>query len=160
MPRILRQLEKSGYQYVQPRAQFICYPVMGQLTQDKTCFDSLIFLSLQKGQVKEVLAIPGIRNVMYYLSEPAVISRDEIELIKVFTDRYSNIYIEEIPVKQNCIPQITHGPFLLREGDIVGIKNQTIKATLPSLGFVMIAESDGKEVAFLHVLEQIASSKV
>jgi transcription antitermination factor NusG len=77
---------------------------------------------------------------VYWLSKPAIIKDREIEAIREFLNEYKSIRLEKTNVNVNDMVRILRGPLMEYEGSVVGVKSNTVKIVLPSLGYLMVAE--------------------
>ena len=88
----------------------------------------------------------GIINLVYWLGRPALIRDSEIDTIKRFLNEHANIKLEKTDVNINDTVRIVGGPLMEHEGQIISIKNRTVKVLLPSLGYLMVAEVETTNV--------------
>ncbi len=70
----------------------------------------------------------------------------EIDCIKKFLNDYNNVQVEKTPININATVRITQGPLMEYEGNVIAIKNKTVKIVLPSLGYSLIAEVEKTNV--------------
>ena len=89
-------------------------------------------------------------NFVYWLGKPAVIKDAEIEAMKTFLDEYSNVKLKEIFVRVHDKVRVLNGPLSNMEGCIIAIEKNQIKLSLPSLGYVMIAEVSKSNIEILN----------
>jgi hypothetical protein len=83
----------------------------------------------------------GALSLLYWKGKPAVIKEEEIYAIQDFLKYHTEITIEKTKIfseKENTSSYFMHGQILL-------IKNRTMKLTLPSLGLSMIAKYEPSE---------------
>ncbi len=118
------------------RKKIVCEPL----------FTSYVFVRTTEKQLYEARKISGIINVVYWLSKPAVIRDEEIECIKNFLSDYKNVKLEKCSVNINDTVRVTKGPLMEYEGNVIAVKSATIKISLPSLGYMMIAEVEKANV--------------
>jgi transcription antitermination factor NusG len=102
-------------------------------------FPNLVFLKLEKEHIQKVLQIPEIINFVYWLGKPASIKEVEIEVIQRFIIEHKNVSIQKIEVNRE------EGVRIITSLDEKGIqkslpKLETVKVTLPSLGYALIGE--------------------
>ena len=121
--------------------------------QQQPLFDSYVFANLAEEDVNKIKVIDGVVNIVYWKGKPAIIQEDEIEAMKEFVTDHQNIKLEKSRINLNDIARVIDGPKYLMEGNILTVKNTTVKITLPSIGFTMIAEIAveeglGREVSF------------
>lgn len=113
-------------------------------------FPSYVFVQLNSTEMISAKETDGVINFVYWLAKPAVIKDAEIEAIKNFLDEYDNVCLEKNPVNVNDTVRIIRGPLKNYEGSVVSIKNRNkIMVSLPSLGYMMIAEVQRSNVAVL-----------
>jgi transcription antitermination factor NusG len=117
-------------------------------------FKSYIFL---RATDYDIIALSkqvnGIIGLLYWMSKPAIISEDDINAIKEFTNHHQEIKLEKIHVNSKSDENIIDGISFTMDGKILMIKNRAIKVNLPSLGFTMAAKMEdesimGREIYF------------
>jgi len=86
-----------------------------------------------------LLHTDGVINLLYWLGAPAVINEAEINAIKELTDDYQNVGLEKLSVNSNVTERNIYHSSYEMEGNVLAVKNKTIKINLPSLGYAMIA---------------------
>ena len=116
-------------------------------------FDSYVFANVHEGEIKEIRSIDGVVNLVYWKGKPAIIGENEIEVIKEFTTDHQDIKLEKTQINPSDVARIIDGPKYSMEGNILTVKNTTVKVNLPSIGFTMIAKITsenalGREVSF------------
>jgi transcription antitermination factor NusG len=103
-------------------------------------FTSYVFVNIDKTEQLTVRSTDGVINFVYWLSKPAVIRNEEIDIIKHFLNEYDNIKLEKVEVKTNDVVRIISGPLMEYKGLVVSLKSKSVKILLPSLGYMMYAE--------------------
>jgi len=93
-----------------------------------------------------VREVDGVVNFVYWLGNPAIIRDSEIELIKRFLNEYVNVRLEKTAVNLNDRIKILNGPFMEQEARVIAVNNRSVRAIIPSLGYVMTAEKKDVEV--------------
>jgi hypothetical protein len=73
------------------------------------------------------------------LGKPAVINDAEINAIREFITDYQYIDLEKLSVNSNVVERNIFRSSYEIEGNVLAVKNKTIKINLPSLGYAMIA---------------------
>ena len=116
-------------------------------------FDSYVFVSLPEREIQHLMQIDHVVSVVYWKRQPAVVSNDEIEVIKDFTNNHHNIKLLQTPVNIDNRAIIIDGPTYSIDGKVVSVKNKIIKVSLPSMGYTMVAEMEkestvGREIFF------------
>jgi transcription antitermination factor NusG len=112
-------------------------------------FTSYVFVHITEEEKSVVRQTEGILNFVHWLKKPAIIKTEEIILIKRFLNEYGNVKLEKSSVNQNDHIRILNGPLMEREGKVLEIKHKTIKVSLPSLGYILIAEIEKSNVEIL-----------
>jgi transcription antitermination factor NusG len=109
-------------------------------------FTSYVFVRADENQHAELRKINGILNFVYWLRKPAVIRDEEINIIKKFMDQYTNVQLEKTIVNLNDTVRVIKGPLMEQEGNVIAVRNRTVKIALPSLGYIMVAEVEKQNV--------------
>lgn len=114
-------------------------------------FTSYVFVRAGDEDHLSVRETEGIVNFVYWLKKPAVIRDEEIELVKRFMNDYQNVSLEKTFVSVNSRVKIINGPLMERQGNVLEIKNKTIKVWLPSLGYNMVVEIEKNNIEMLSL---------
>ena len=109
-------------------------------------FSSYVFVRVSEDQQFKLKQVTGIINMVYWLNKPAVIKDREIQAIRDFLDEYKNVRLEKTNVNVNDMVRVLSGPLMEYEGNVVGIRSNTVKIVLPSLGYLMVAEVERSNV--------------
>lgn len=104
-------------------------------------FGSVVFVRIAESDVRLLLSIPCVLTMAYWKSKPAVISDSEIEIIKKVTATYADIKLEKTAVESGQKALIIDGPDMEFNEKTVSVKYNSVKAKLPSLGFIISGES-------------------
>jgi transcription antitermination factor NusG len=144
--KVVRQLEEEGIEHYCPlvkverqwsdRRKIILEPL----------FSGYVFVNVNERDTAPVRKLDGCINFVYWLSKPAIIRGEEIEAIRQFLLDNERVQVEKTRVNLDDRVKIINGPFIEREGNVVGIKSRTVKVMLPSLGFALVAEVDKQHV--------------
>lgn len=105
----------------------------------KPLFKSYVFVYITEQETALLRQMDGVINLLHWLGRPAVISDAEVGSIKEFTVDYQNIGLEKLEINSNVIERNVYKSSYEIEGNLITIKNKTIKINLPSLGYAMIA---------------------
>ncbi|MEO5892429.1 MAG: UpxY family transcription antiterminator [Ferruginibacter sp.] len=100
---------------------------------------NIVLVFITEAEMDVIKKTSSVLNFVYWLGKPVVIKSDEIVYIRNFTSEYSNIKLEKTAVNPDETGQVTSEPHL----DITNkhvVKNMDIRLSLPSLGYVMIAQ--------------------
>lgn len=125
-------------------------------------FTSYVFVRTAEEELYAIKQVSSdVVNFVYWLGKPAVIKDSEIESIQRFLNEYTNVTLEKKNVHIGDLVRIINGPLMNLEGSITSVKNSKVKLSLPSLGYVMIAEiklSNVEVVDMLHYNETVIST--
>ena len=103
-------------------------------------FQSYVFVNISAKQHSIVRETSGVLNFVYWLQKPAVIRDEEIDVIKRFLNEYHHVQLEKATVNLNDKVRIIGGPLMMMEGNVLEVKNKTVKVLLPSIGYTLVAE--------------------
>ena len=101
-------------------------------------FNCYVFVKSTDSEIAQLSRqINGVISLLYWKGQPATVKEEEINAIKEFTQNYHDIKVEKMHMaSQSDETDITY----LMDGQILLIKNRTMKLNLPSLGFTMVAK--------------------
>src|SRR5687767_8437920 len=102
-----------------------------------TCY---VFARVCEKERISVLQTDGVLNYVSWQGKPAVIRDAEIEAIKSFLLEHSNVTLERLDVDVNDRVRIKYGLFMEQEGIVTEVLGKTVRVSLPSLGYIMMAE--------------------
>lgn len=105
-------------------------------------FTSYVFVRISEQNQLAIRQTDGILNFVYWLGKPALIREDEIQAIKLFLKEHDNVKLEKVALSQNDRVRVLSGPLMMREGNVLEVKNKTVKVILPTLGYSLVAELD------------------
>ncbi len=96
--KVANQLSQKGIEYYCPLNR-----VQKQWSDRKKIifeplFNSYVFVKISSEEQLAVRQTSGILNFVYWLSKPAVIRNDEIEIIKQFLNEHSFVKLEKVKV--------------------------------------------------------------
>jgi len=112
----------------------------------KPLFPSFVFVFADDEQLNQIQRTDGVVNMLYWLGNPAVISDKEIHTIREFVASYPTVYTEKIDVEPGKESgQSTDSTYAI-EGKMITIKNTTLKISLPSLGYNLVALVEGESI--------------
>ncbi len=87
--------------------------------------------------IKLTKQINGAISLLYWKGRPATINDEEISAMKEFCDNHPEVTVENM--HSNAEHEDTDLSYLM-DGQILLVKNRTMKLNLPSLGLTMIAK--------------------
>ncbi|MES1222007.1 MAG: UpxY family transcription antiterminator [Bacteroidota bacterium] len=103
-------------------------------------FSSYVFALLSETEFFRVRQTDGVISIAHWLGNPAIIRNEEIDTIRMFVTDYTGVIVEKTRVNLNDKVRIITEPVVKREGNILEVRNKTIKAILPTLGHTLTAE--------------------
>lgn len=112
-------------------------------------FPSYVFVRITEMEMAAIRQTSDVVNFVYWLGRPAVIKDVEIESIQHFVSEHTDVQLEKTPVNVSDMVRIVSGPSMEFEGNVVSIKNNKVKVTLPSLGVMMTADVQKSNVELL-----------
>ncbi len=113
-------------------------------------FTLYVFVRIDPTEQLSVRQTFGILNFVYWLSKPAIIKNEEIEIIKRFLNDHTRVTVEKVSVNVNDMVRIVTGPFMEQEGQVMSVKSKTVKIMLPTLGYWMHAEIETANVKVIQ----------
>lgn len=112
---------------------------------DQPLFNSYVFVNIEVEKISYIRNIENVLNLVYWKGEPAIIKEEEISIIKEFITDHNDIRIEKTHVDEKDTPRIVDRPGFMIDGNLLTIKNKSIKVNLPSLGYTLIADVSKEE---------------
>jgi transcription antitermination factor NusG len=112
-------------------------------------FSAYVFVHIDETEQTAVRVTDGIINFVYWLGKPAIVRNEEILAIREFLNDYRNVRLEKTTVNLNDIVRVIGGPLVMQKGQVVSVKNKTVKVILPSLGYLMQAELETSNVEII-----------
>ncbi|MBC7537157.1 MAG: UpxY family transcription antiterminator [Ferruginibacter sp.] len=112
-------------------------------------FSSYVFVYTTEMEMTAIRQVADVVNFVYWLGRPAVIKDVEVDSIHHFVDEHTDIMLEKTPVNVSDMVRIVSGPSMEFEGNVMAIKNNKVRVTLPSLGFMMTADVQKSNVELL-----------
>jgi transcription antitermination factor NusG len=158
--KVARQLEQKGIEHYCPLNR-----VQRQWSDRKKIifeplFSAYVFVRIDEAQHIPVRQINGVMNFVYWLKRPAVIQDEEIDVIKRFLKEYQHVRLERIAVNVNDQVKVISGPLMERIGNVLEIRNKTVKLSLPSLGYLIVAEIEKTNIEILSAFGENAGSAI
>ncbi len=124
-------------------------------------FPSFVFVNITELQMFEVRKTPDVINFVYWLGKPAVIKTEDVENIAWFNGEYYNIHVEKSHVNASGMVKITNEPCLVQSNiDVLSVKTNKVKLTLPSLGYIIYAETNVEQVTANAEYGKIAANTI
>ena len=117
-------------------------------------FTSYVFVFVSEQEHLSIKQTDGVVNFVYWLNRPAVIRNEEIDTIKKFLHEYDHVTVEKTQVNLNDKVRIINGPLMMWEGNVVEIRTNTVKISLPSLGQTLVAEIRKENLETISPLQE------
>ncbi|HTI90482.1 MAG TPA: UpxY family transcription antiterminator [Puia sp.] len=152
--KVSRQLEQKRIEYYCPLNKIQRQWSDRKKIIEEPLFSCYVFVRLSETEHLAARMIDGVMNFVFWLRKPAVVRQDEIEAIKRFTNEYTDVKLEKKPVNLNDTVRIINGPLMQREGNVLEIRKKTVKLSLPSLGYLMVAEVGNTNVEIISMSGQ------
>lgn len=108
----------------------------------KPLFESYLFANMEEDEIRKIKMLDGVVNLVYWKQNPAIINKEEIEVMKEFTSHHEDIILEKTRVNVNDVAKVIDGSRYSIDGNVLMVKNTTLKVNLPSLGFALIAKAE------------------
>lgn len=121
----------------------------------KPLFERYVFVKTAALADLAIVQTDGILSFLYWHNQVAIISDNEVDVIKKFTTGYSNIFLEKMIVRNHVS---TSEQVLITTGEAVGEAGEKKfyqKLSLPSLGYTLLAEKK-EQIVDLMVLKRPA----
>jgi transcription antitermination factor NusG len=107
-----------------------------------------VFVNVEEVQRSEVRYIDGILNFVYWNGKPAVVREEEIIEIKKFMSEYEDVQVTAVDVKPADEIMINTGVMMGATGRVLRVlSNNTVEVRIDSLGFVLTAKFEKKNIA-------------
>ena len=109
---------------------------------EEPLFKSYVFVKVDEAARTMVRMTSGVINFVYWDGKPAVIKEKEITVIRRFLDEHENVEVQPMDIELNQRVKITHGPLMDQEGRVVDVRHKTVKVSIDSIGYVLVAYID------------------
>lgn len=109
---------------------------------EEPLFKSYVFVKVSDEDRSAVRMTPGVVNFVYWNGKPALIKEREISAIKRFLNEYEDVEVRALEIRPNQRVKVTNGPLMDQEGEVISLKNKTVKVAIDSLGYVLVAHID------------------
>lgn len=108
------------------------------MSSSEPVFNCYVFVRSTDAEIMKITKqINGIISLLYWKGKPATIKDEEINAIKDFSLNHQEIKVEKLHSRsQSEDSDITY----LMDGQILLVKNRTMKLNIPSLGLTMVAK--------------------
>lgn len=114
-------------------------PLYRKKTIPEVLFCSYSFVRICETEIPELRKIHGVMNLVFWLNKPFIVPDHEINLIREFLNEYKTVTLEKIGTDEKVKFPNNFLPENKDRG--IYIRNNTAKAILPSIGYIMTAET-------------------
>lgn len=138
--KVADQLAHKGVEHYYPLNRIVRLWSGSKKLIWESLFKSYVFVRIQEDELLKVKETSGVLNLVYWLGKPAVIREEEIDTMKAFLNDHQNVQLEKTGVSiHDCVTTV-EGPFMYRQGDVIGVTHELVKVQLPSLGYALVAQ--------------------
>ena len=109
-------------------------------------FTSYMFVRINENERSTILQDPLAVRFIYWLGKPAVIRDQDMEELKKFLCKHSNIQVESIELSPGAGVEIKEGPFKGEHALISQIDGDKIRLNLPQIGCRLVANFSKQEL--------------
>lgn len=109
-------------------------------------FPNYVFVHATELEMAAIRQTSDVVNFVYWLGRPAIVKDVEIESIQHFLHEYTNVQLEKTAVNVSDMVRIVSAPVTDAETSVATVQLSRVKVTLPSLGYMMCAESQKSNV--------------
>ena len=102
-------------------------------------FKGFIFINIDEEHLWDIKKVDGIVNYIYFLGKPAVVRKQEIEIIKKFLDKFENVDVNSNDLKVAEKVRVTHGPLMNYEGILLELSGNKAIVKIDSMGIFLSA---------------------
>lgn len=121
-------------------------------------FPFFVFVYITPAEMSFVKETSDVINFVYWLGKPAIINSAEIENIDSVINSCYNIKLEKTVVNPNGIVRIHDEQGMDLNLAPISTETTKIKITLPSLGYIMVADSEKISIeSFNYGVEKITA---
>ena len=113
---------------------------------EEPLFKSYVFVHVTESDHTRVRMTNGVLNYVYWNGKPAIIKEREIDTIKKFLNDYENVQAIAAPLAPRQKVRIETGLLMNTEGIVNKILHNKVEVLIESLGYVLVATLDKKNV--------------
>lgn len=112
---------------------------LAKRTISEPLFSCHVFVYCNESEFVAVKQTEGVVNFAYWRGALAVINPQELDVIKDYMVDNYKVSIEKIPVSNDDIINVAKGPVIQSEGTGLVVRERSVRISLPSLGYALIA---------------------
>lgn len=108
-------------------------------------FDSYVFAFISVIEIDAIKQIPNIISLAHWQSKPVVLDNEEIDAIKMVSEKYTNIQIEESSLNMEQKVSFTTAKNTEVVSSKLAVHPGTLKVALPAIGYTMRARQAAED---------------
>jgi len=108
-------------------------------------FPNYLFVKTSENDKDFILSLNKVINFVYWKQRLAVVSENDIFLIKEFTQNFCDIKVQKIQVNEGSLSHVIDGATHSFYENILKIKNTVAKVSIPVIGLTLSAEIDAQK---------------
>ena len=109
----------------------------------KPLLNNYVFVYADDSDQAEIKATEGIKTIMYWVNEPAVIKSDEIDMLKHVLNEHDDLHLEKINI--NLQDQMSVNEFTKQDEQSSELAKRFLRVSFPSIGYALVAEIKAPE---------------
>ncbi len=107
---------------------------------EEPLFKSYVFVYITEEEKARVRLTDGVVNFVYWLGEPAIINKVEIEIIRKFLKEFEYVQATPVAITKGQKVKIKTGLMMDTEGVVIKVINKRAYVVLESLDFELTAQ--------------------
>jgi transcription antitermination factor NusG len=110
-------------------------------TINEPLFNCYVFVRVHEKQLDSIKQMHGVISFVYWLGKPVTVHNSEIESIRQFLNEHKTVKLEKIDININYATRVSDNQPRESEAYIFNEKNDRAQLVLPSLGYLVVAET-------------------
>lgn len=102
-------------------------------TVELPLFTSYVFVCAEEGQKEVIRRTAGVINFVYWNGKPALLRDEEIAAVREFVEKYQNIALEPLELREGSTIQIPEGIFKGQTGEVLRVEKKRVEIILHPL---------------------------
>ncbi len=104
-----------------------------------------VFVYTDAAGLANLIRLNGVVNLLYWKSNPAVISQEEINAVRMLSENYLSVQTEKTAVNTNEKVRVIEKSISGYHNQVLSIRHQGLTVQLPSLGLKLTAGREDAE---------------
>jgi len=139
--KVTAALAKKGINAYCPLTRVGVYRGFGKKINLQPLLPSFVFVHITENEFAAVRQSSDVINFMYWLGRPAIIAATEIKGIQLFTATHQNLKVEKTAIIRNATAPVAEKIIEQSFNGLSGTQKTFVKLSLPSLGYILVAET-------------------